>query len=79
MIKEVVPFAEVLATVVMITFKDLDVPFAFWIFEAEDSELFSCWNVFLDLNRAKVESLACLYVHSHVVRDIIECVAVLLQ
>ena len=79
MVEEVVPFAEVLAAVVVIAFENLDVPFAFWVFEAEDPEPFGSRDVFLDLDGAKVERLASLHVHCHVIRNVIEGVTVLLQ
>lgn len=49
-IEEVVPFSKVLSTVVMVAFKNLYISLGFGVFETKDSESFSSWNVFLDLN-----------------------------
>jgi hypothetical protein len=49
-IKEVVPFPEVLSTTILVALEDLDEALALGIFEGEDAERLSRWHVLLYLH-----------------------------
>lgn len=49
-IEEIVPLSEMLATVFMVTFQDLNVSFRLRILERKDSEFLRSGNMLLDLN-----------------------------
>ena len=67
-VEEVVPLAEVLSTVVLITLQNLYVAFRLRVLEAENSELLCCRDVLLYLDRSEIKGLSCLYKNSNIFR-----------
>lgn len=65
-IKEVMPFSEKHAAVVMVTLQNLHLPVSPWIQELEYSKAPGCWELFinLDLRNVKVSALSHFYGHA---------------
>jgi len=50
MVKEIVPFSEMLSTVIMVTLQNFDISFGLRILKGKDSEFLGCRNMLFDLN-----------------------------
>ena len=74
MIKEVMPLAEVLPTVIMIAFKDLYEAFGLGVLESKDSEFLCRWYMLFDLDRSQIKSIPCRYADNDFIRNVSECV-----
>ena len=60
MVEEVVPLPEPLVTPFVVAFKDFDEPLRSRVLVREDTELLSIRHVLLNVDRAKIEGVACL-------------------
>ena len=79
MVKEIVPFPEMFATVLVIALKNLYKSLRLRILECEDPKFLCSWHMFLNLDWSQIEGVSALDEHSYIVWDVVKGIAAILE